>query len=89
MFQLQNMDKQDMAELLAKYELELIDHADRLLSDEPLEFDSMHGYETIELLGNDVINLVKELDTDKQFDVFMTTLSINRYQRGNPLLSFI
>ncbi|HEN0625910.1 TPA: hypothetical protein U3Q60_001494 [Streptococcus agalactiae] len=67
-FQLQNMDKQDMAELLAKYELELIDHADRLLSDEPLEFDSMHGYETIELLGNDVINLVKELDTDKQFD---------------------
>lgn len=68
MFQLQNMDKQDMAELLAKYELELINHADRLLSDDPLEFDSMHGYETIELLGHEVINLVKHLDIHNEFD---------------------
>ncbi len=67
-FQLQNMDKQDMAELLAKYELELIDHADRLLSDNPLEFDSMHGYETIELLGHEVINLVNHLDIHNEFD---------------------
>ncbi|MWV51943.1 hypothetical protein GRS69_01675 [Streptococcus uberis] len=67
-FQLQNMDKQDMAELLAKYELELIDHADRLLSDEPLELDSMHGNETIELLGHEVINLVNHLDIHNEFD---------------------
>ena len=66
--QLQELDKDTLINDIIAYELELLDHANRLLSDEPLPLDSQHGYETIELLGDEVIDLVKKLDTDKQFD---------------------
>lgn len=66
--QLQSLDKDTLINDIIAYELELLDHADRLLSDEPLPLDDQHGYETVELLGDDVIDLVKKLDTDKQFD---------------------
>ncbi|EGE54347.1 hypothetical protein [Streptococcus parauberis] len=66
--QLQKLDKDTMISDIILYELELLDHADRLLSDEPLPLDDQHGYETVELLGDEVIDLVKKLDTDKQFD---------------------
>lgn len=66
--QLQSLDKDTLINDIIAYELELLDHADRLLSDEPLPLDSQHGYETVELLGDEVIDLVKKLDTDKQFD---------------------
>lgn len=66
--QLQELDKDTLISDIILYELELLDHADRLLSDEPLPLDSLHGYETMELLGDEVIDLVKKLDTDKQFD---------------------
>ena len=66
--QLQELDKDTLINDIIAYELELLDHANRLLSDEPLPLDRQHGYETIELLGDEVIDLVKKLDTDKQFD---------------------
>ena len=66
--QLQSLDKDIFINDIIAYELELLDLADRLLSDESLPLDSQHGYETIELLGDEVIDLVKKLDTDKQFD---------------------
>ncbi|QGG97839.1 hypothetical protein EA459_03780 [Streptococcus dysgalactiae subsp. dysgalactiae] len=66
--QLQELDKDTLINDIVFYELELLDHADRLLSDEPLPLDSQHGYETVELLGDEVIDLVKKLDIDKQFD---------------------
>lgn len=66
--QLQSLDKDTLISDIIAYELELLDYADRLLSDEPLPLDSQHGYETVELLGDEVIDLVKKLDTDKQFD---------------------
>lgn len=66
--QLQSLDKDTLINDIILYELELLDYADRLLSDEPLPLDSQHGYETVELLGDEVIDLVKKLDTDKQFD---------------------
>ena len=66
--QLQELDKDTLINDIIAYELELLDHADRLLSDKSLTLDSQHGYETIELLGDEVIDLVKKLDTDKQFD---------------------
>ena len=66
--QLQELDKDTLIIDIIAYELELLDHADRLLSDEPLPLDDQHGFETIELLGDDVIGLVKELDTSKEFD---------------------
>lgn len=66
--QLQSLNKDTLINDIILYELELLDYADRLLSDEPLPLDSQHGYETVELLGDEVIDLVKKLDTDKQFD---------------------
>ncbi|EGE54448.1 hypothetical protein [Streptococcus parauberis] len=66
--QLQSLDKDILINDIIAYELELLDHADRLLSDEPLPLDDQHGFETIELLGDDVIKLVKELDTNKELD---------------------
>lgn len=66
--QLQSLDKDTLISDIINYELELLDYADRLLSDEPLPLDSLHGYETMELLGDEAIDLVKKLDIDKQFD---------------------
>lgn len=66
--QLQSLDKDTLISDIINYELELLDYADRLLSDEPLPLDNQHGFETVELLGDEVINLVKKLDSDKQFD---------------------
>ena len=64
--QLQLLDKDTLINDIIAYELELLDLADRLLSDESLPLDSQHGYETIELLGDDVADLVKQLDTNKE-----------------------
>lgn len=66
--QLQSLDKDTLINDIILYELELLDYADRLLSDEQLPLDSQHGYETVELLGDEVIDLVKELDTNKELD---------------------
>lgn len=66
--QLEKLDKDTLISDIIAYELELLDHADRLLSDEPLPLDDQHAFETIELLGDDVFDLVKELDTNKEFD---------------------
>ena len=64
--QLQSLDKYTLINDIIAYELELLDYADRILSGEPLLLDDQHGYETVELLGNDVVNLVKKLDTNKE-----------------------
>ena len=66
--QLEKLDKDTLINDTIAYELELMEYADSLLSDEPLQLDGQHGYETVELLGDDVIGLVKELDTNKELD---------------------
>lgn len=66
--QLQSLDKYTLINDIIAYELELLDHADRLLSDKSSLLDSQHGYEIIELLGDDVADLVKKLDTNKELD---------------------
>lgn len=66
--QLQSLDKDTLINDIIAYELELLDHADRLLSNKSLPLDSQRGYETIELLGDDVADLVKQLDTNKELD---------------------
>ena len=66
--QLQSLDKDILINDIIAYELELLDHADRLLSDKSSLLDSQHGYEIIELLGDDVADLVKKLDTNKELD---------------------
>ena len=66
--QLQSLDKDTLINDIIAYELELLDHANRLLSDKSLPLDSQHGYEIIELLGDEVVDLVKKLDTNKELD---------------------
>lgn len=66
--QLKELDKDTLINDLVLYELELLDHADRLLSDEPLPLNPQDGYDTMELLGDEVLSLVKFLDIDNEFD---------------------
>ena len=49
------------------YEIELLDYADRLLSDTPITMDSMTAYGTLDLVGADSIDLLKLLDNDKEY----------------------
>lgn len=63
-------EKENFESLLNKiinYELELLDYADRLLSDTPITMDSMTAYGTLDLVGADSVNLLKSLDNDKEY----------------------
>lgn len=52
---------------VSEYELELLDYADRLLSDTPITMDSMTAHGTLDLVGADSVNLLKLLDNDKEY----------------------
>ena len=63
-------EKENFESLLNKiinYELELLDYADRLLSDTPITMDSMTAYGTLDLVGSDSVDLLKSLDNDKEY----------------------
>lgn len=49
------------------YELELMDYAERLLSDNPIPMDFMTAYGTLELVGTEGIELLKSLDEDDEY----------------------
>ena len=52
---------------IINYELELLDYADRLLSDTPITMDSMTAHGTLDLVGVDSVDLLKSLDNDKEY----------------------
>ena len=63
-------EKENFESLLNRiinYELELLDYADRLLSDTPITMDSMTAYGTLDLVGADSVDLLKSLDNDKEY----------------------
>lgn len=60
-------DFESLANKVAEYELELLDYADRLLSDTPITMDSMTAYGTLDLVGADSVKLLKLLDNDKEY----------------------
>jgi hypothetical protein len=60
-------DFESLANKVAEYELELLDYADRLLSDTPITMDSMTAYGTLDLVGSDSVKLLKLLDNDKEY----------------------
>ena len=67
---LQLKESEDFESLLNKvtdYELELLDYADRLLSDTPIPMDSMTAFGTLEMLGNESINLLQNLDVEGEY----------------------
>ena len=67
---LQLKESEDFENLLEKvtdYELELLDYADRLLSDTPIPMDSMTAFGTLEKLGDESISLLQKLDVEGEY----------------------
>ena len=67
---LQLKESEDFESLLEKvtdYELELLDYADRLLSDKPILMDSMTAFGTLEMLGDESISLIQKLDVEGEY----------------------
>ena len=67
---LQLKESEDFDSLLdkvANYELELLDYADRLLSDKPIPMDSMTAFGTLEKLGDESISLLQKLDVEGEY----------------------
>ena len=67
---LQLKESEDFDSFLNKvtdYELELLDYADRLLSDKPIPMDSMTAFGTLEMLGDESISLLQKLDVEGEY----------------------
>lgn len=67
---LQLKESEDFESLLNKvtdYELKLLDYAERLLSDKPILMNSMTAFGTLEILGNESINLFQKLDVEGEY----------------------
>ncbi|MDW8750348.1 hypothetical protein Q7W34_02650 [Streptococcus suis] len=63
--QSENFDS--LLERAVTYELELIDYAERLLSDEPVPMDSETAYMTLNLIGGKGVGLFKSLDEANEY----------------------
>ena len=55
-------DFEGLLTMVTDYELELLDYADRLLSDKPIPMDSMTAFGTLEMLDDESISLLQKLD---------------------------
>lgn len=60
-------DFDSLLEKVTDYELELLDYADRLLSDKPISMDFMTAEGTLELLGNESVRLLQQLDIEGEY----------------------
>lgn len=58
---------EELVDKVALYESELLDYAERLLSDEPLIADSETAMGTLEMLDNEAIDLFKSLDIANEY----------------------
>ncbi|HEM2655873.1 TPA: hypothetical protein U0494_001283 [Streptococcus suis] len=56
-----------LLEKVVAYELELLDYAERLLSDDPIPTDTEMAYMTLNLIGGKGVNLFKSLDEDNEY----------------------
>ncbi|WP_230082343.1 MULTISPECIES: hypothetical protein [Streptococcus] len=65
--QLKEKSHDALADLIANYELELLDYAERLLADEPIPMDDVTAHGTLSLLDKGTLELLKELDTNKEY----------------------
>ena len=58
---------EELVDKVALYESELLDYAERLLSDEPLNADSETVIGTLDMLDDEAIDLFKSLDIDNEY----------------------
>lgn len=56
-----------LLEKVVTYELELLDYAERLLSDDPIPTDTEMAYMTLNLIGGKGVGLFKPLDEDNEY----------------------
>ncbi|HEL1783689.1 TPA: hypothetical protein TYI14_002083 [Streptococcus suis] len=63
----QSEDFDSLLEKVVAYELELLDYAERLLSDDPIPTDTEMAYMTLNLIGGKGVNLFKSLDEDNEY----------------------
>lgn len=66
--QLADKSNAELIKMVASLELELLDYADRLLSDEPIPMDSETAHGTLELIGKEAVDLLKGLDAEREYD---------------------
>lgn len=58
---------EELVDKVALYESELLDYAERLLSDDPLIADSQTAIGTLEMLDDEAIDLFKSVDIDNEY----------------------
>ncbi len=58
---------EELVDKVALYESELLDYAERLLSDDPLIADSETAMGTLDMLDDEAIDLFKSLDIDNEY----------------------
>lgn len=58
---------EELINKVALYESELLDYAERLLSDEPLNADSVTAIGTLDMLDDEAIDLFKSVDVDDEY----------------------
>ena len=58
---------EELINKVARYESELLDYAERLLSDEPLNADSETAIGTLDMLDDKAIDLFKSVDIDNEY----------------------
>ena len=58
---------EELINKVARYESELLDYAERLLSDKPLNTDSETAIETLDMLDDEAIDLFKSVDVDNEY----------------------
>ncbi|MCW0972645.1 hypothetical protein [Streptococcus anginosus] len=58
---------EELIKKVALYESELLDYAERLLSDEPLNADSETAIRTLDMLDDEAIDLFKSVDIDNEY----------------------
>lgn len=63
----QSENFESLLERVVAYELELLDYAERLLSDDPIPTDTEMAYMTLNLIGGKGVGLFKSLDEDNEY----------------------
>lgn len=58
---------EELVDKVALYESELLDYAERLLSDNPLMADSQTAIGTLDMLDDEAIDLFKSVDVDNEY----------------------
>ncbi len=66
--QLSELEKDDLMELVALYEIDLLDYIDRLLSDNPVPLDHDTAYNSLSNMEEGALLTLLSVDTEQEYD---------------------